>query len=305
MTTQPPQQSPQTLPFMAGATDMSRPWPHSTASYLDVSHVPARNHFYNTTYNTGGVSAEYQTPATTEPWRTRNANLVGPAYVSPYPDSWQSCGERVPVSVSGNPAWQQSSPGFADYQQISPSRSDGSSSTHLSSVPSPYANQIPFIKAEEYSNSAPYNTQYSLDHGLHNQSSFAGSEHYTTDPTVPRKPFHPSMVSTAHHPEDVKYTYDSDQSYDTESLSLGSGPRMLNPDFSPRRGFATPEAATCQCDVCGKQFHRTNNLLTHKQTHDPERSHPHKCTVPDCGRGFVRKTDLVRHEQSVSSFVTR
>lgn len=66
-----------------------------------------------------------------------------------------------------------------------------------------------------------------------------------------------------------------------------------------KRGFTTVENSTCQCTVCGKLFQRVYNLKAHMETHDPDRDLPHACRYPACERKFVRRTDLVRHEQSV------
>lgn len=68
-----------------------------------------------------------------------------------------------------------------------------------------------------------------------------------------------------------------------------------------KRGFTTVENSTCQCEVCGRLFQRMYNLKAHMETHDPDREQPHACRYPGCERRFVRRTDLMRHEQSVSS----
>lgn len=66
-----------------------------------------------------------------------------------------------------------------------------------------------------------------------------------------------------------------------------------------KRGYTTPDNSTCCCDQCGKLFQRSYNLKAHMDTHDPHRDQPHVCQYPECTRRFVRRTDLVRHEQSV------
>lgn len=70
----------------------------------------------------------------------------------------------------------------------------------------------------------------------------------------------------------------------------------------PKRGYTSIENASCQCEQCGKLFQRTFNLRAHMETHDPHRTQPHQCQFPKCEKRFVRRTDLARHEQSVSSF---
>ena len=66
-----------------------------------------------------------------------------------------------------------------------------------------------------------------------------------------------------------------------------------------KRGYTSVENAKYHCEQCGKLFQRSYNLKAHMATHDPLRSHPHPCQHTDCERTFIRRTDLVRHEQSV------
>lgn len=68
-----------------------------------------------------------------------------------------------------------------------------------------------------------------------------------------------------------------------------------------KRSYTTEETAKCYCKTCGKLFRRIYNLNAHLDTHLESRPHPHQCTQPGCGKRFVRKTDLIRHEQSVCS----
>jgi hypothetical protein len=67
-----------------------------------------------------------------------------------------------------------------------------------------------------------------------------------------------------------------------------------------RRNPTTPENANFSCQICGRLFQRSYNLKSHLQTHNPTRPHPNHCPYPGCERRFVRRTDLLRHEQSVS-----
>ncbi|GAB7343206.1 hypothetical protein MBLNU457_1271t1 [Dothideomycetes sp. NU457] len=66
-----------------------------------------------------------------------------------------------------------------------------------------------------------------------------------------------------------------------------------------KRSYTTEATAKCRCDLCGKLFQRTYNLKAHQDTHNPARKVPFECSVPDCNKKFVRRTDLERHFQSV------
>jgi hypothetical protein len=68
-----------------------------------------------------------------------------------------------------------------------------------------------------------------------------------------------------------------------------------------KRVHTKPSQATCSCEKCGKPFQRAYNLKAHMETHDRSRPHPHGCEYYGCEKRFVRRTDLQRHEQSVSS----
>ncbi|KAL1955445.1 hypothetical protein VTO42DRAFT_8538 [Malbranchea cinnamomea] len=65
------------------------------------------------------------------------------------------------------------------------------------------------------------------------------------------------------------------------------------------RKRATPATAKYQCEKCGMTFTRNSNCKSHMKIHDPNRKYPHKCTLENCTKKFSRKTDLVRHIDSV------
>lgn len=72
----------------------------------------------------------------------------------------------------------------------------------------------------------------------------------------------------------------------------------------PRRAtrrLTTREEANFECDVkgCGKLFSRSYNFKAHMDTHDENREYPFPCQDGECDKKFVRKTDLLRHHQSV------
>ncbi|KAI9846548.1 MAG: hypothetical protein M1838_001244 [Thelocarpon superellum] len=66
-----------------------------------------------------------------------------------------------------------------------------------------------------------------------------------------------------------------------------------------KRRLTTAADATHTCHVCGKLFGRSYNFKAHMETHDPGRVYAHPCQVQHCDKKFVRKTDLMRHHQSV------
>jgi hypothetical protein len=66
------------------------------------------------------------------------------------------------------------------------------------------------------------------------------------------------------------------------------------------RRHTDPANATYRCHFCtDKGFARRYNYNQHMLTHDATRKKDNICPVPGCGKEFVRKTDLSRHDQSV------
>ncbi|KAF7192742.1 Cell wall transcription factor ACE2 [Pseudocercospora fuligena] len=98
--------------------------------------------------------------------------------------------------------------------------------------------------------------------------------------------------------EDTKPMADAGSSTPRRALSKEDS-RSPGSDARVKRGYTTHANSTCECDKCGKLFQRSYNLKAHMETHDPEREQPHACPYTDCKRRFVRRTDLIRHEQSV------
>ncbi|EFR01902.1 hypothetical protein MGYG_04902 [Nannizzia gypsea CBS 118893] len=60
-----------------------------------------------------------------------------------------------------------------------------------------------------------------------------------------------------------------------------------------------------ECEQCGRQFTRNSNCRSHMKIHDPNRRYPHKCTIGQCTNKFSRKTDLIRHVDSVHKKLKR
>jgi uncharacterized Zn-finger protein len=66
-----------------------------------------------------------------------------------------------------------------------------------------------------------------------------------------------------------------------------------------KRHLTEPAEAKYECKECGKFFSRVWNYNAHLDTHRLDRPRPHVCPEKDCGKAFVRRTDLTRHTQCV------
>lgn len=71
-------------------------------------------------------------------------------------------------------------------------------------------------------------------------------------------------------------------------------------DGRKKRKYTTQENARLSCQVCGKLFQRKFNQRKHMETHQPTRVRPFTCEYEECNKSFARRTDLARHEKSVS-----
>lgn len=293
--------SAQTYPVHAAAPadqmmGSPRNWQQQNAVYPYVIPEQGRSSYGNNMGSMATMAPSYPTASTAPLAGPSNTHMIKSPYVTPYPDPWNNMYDTVTPMSAEQPGWERSNMGFGGYQQHSPSRSDGSASTQVSSLSSPYTHPSPLIKLEHQPDLSPYGSRFAFENAALQPPISMGT---TTAPIISpqsHRPFTTSLVSYGHPAEDVKYDFDS---YDLESLSLSGDPRMLKSESQSKRGYTTPEEATCSCDICGQSFKRSNNLKTHMQTHATHRSQPHKCEYEDCSRAFGRKTDLVRHEQSV------
>ncbi|KAF1964576.1 hypothetical protein BU23DRAFT_54095 [Bimuria novae-zelandiae CBS 107.79] len=107
--------------------------------------------------------------------------------------------------------------------------------------------------------------------------------------------------------------------YESDSTSAPVGKVELTSDFSPnmrprsshsegnatgtrrrhqRRTKVPVEEAKFKCDICNTGFVRAYNKKTHMARHNPNRAKEHFCDY-DCDMKFERRTDLVRHINSV------
>jgi hypothetical protein len=235
-------------------------------------------------------------PSPQQAWSTQHFPTAGlPGTLAPAATLWDPSQDTGPSPEATRP--------FAN----SPSPSAYSTSTGLSVMSSPYAHsegylatpRSPVIKLEEpleprappggY-NAAPAS---SIDELPIFQSSRSLRPLRLHGPLM-----HVKMEDQdLHHADDVKpyrlrpthrrtYSYEDVRSDSREDRR--------------KRGFTRPEDASCSCRKCGKLFQRSYNLKAHLETHDPHRAQPHECAYPRCHKRFVRRTDLVRHEQSVS-----
>ncbi|KAF1846614.1 uncharacterized protein K460DRAFT_286764 [Cucurbitaria berberidis CBS 394.84] len=86
------------------------------------------------------------------------------------------------------------------------------------------------------------------------------------------------------------------RSRDNSSYTAGGVAR----ERTRNRRHTNPAHAAYRCQLCpDKGFARRYNYNQHMLTHDTYRKKDNICNYPGCGKEFVRKTDLARHDQSV------
>ncbi|KAK0828624.1 hypothetical protein LTS16_009173 [Friedmanniomyces endolithicus] len=214
----------------------------------------------------------------------------------PTVDSWSTISPAATV-------WQSASAAPWMYRP-SPSLSSYSVSPHPSAMSSPaysegHARNVgsPMIKLEEPPESAtpfPNGLQATVSPG--HLYSMGSRESTMRPPTLSWRhdatPFVPSSST------DFKPALSQRRPANRKAFSCNDV-RAIARESRHRREYTKPEEAVCSCQTCGKVFQRHYNLKAHMETHDPSRAQPHECLYPDCDKRFVRRTDLLRHEQSV------
>lgn len=195
----------------------------------------------------------------------------------------------------------------------SPSFSHYSNTSWLSAITSPYARSdshargTPTIKQEEpmtprvpdLHGIPPLEQSSSLtSHAPKYQYSQLREDHTARGTSSPSSSSSSAESSTGSDDFDVKPAVHQQRPTNRRAFS-SDGTRLQEPEERRKRGFTKPENANCHCDQCGKLFQRSYNLKAHLETHDPHRSQPHPCHHHGCNKRFVRRTDLIRHVQSV------
>ncbi|KAH8728727.1 hypothetical protein GQ44DRAFT_575088, partial [Phaeosphaeriaceae sp. PMI808] len=246
-------------------------------------------------------------PQPSESWNRHISTGVSPMMTDAIADPWASGAFDHPVSHSPLP-WASA--------QTSP-RSSLSSYTREMSVYSHEGSEhaFPSVKVE-YSGWAPEMRWGAADSSnMHALSSprlqpltvaperlsadvFSYGNTYGSTPPVPK------LESTS------IYDY-SDREYERAPSEESTGSLHSKPQSNysstsvPRertrnRRHTDPANAAYRCHLCiDKGFARRYNYNQHMLTHDVSRRKDNICPYPQCGKEFVRKTDLARHDQSV------
>lgn len=231
---------------------------------------------------------------------TLTPNLVSAAYDA-YGDYQSTLAPSYPHDLYPTPHAHTQSPSRSP--PLAPSRP-------YSSAPTMVGSMTPRVKcegAEEYSqgmkmshclSSRSTHAGFAVDNGY----SSAGSEYLSDGQSPWRTPnYHqrasvdPEQYYTVAHGSLSPPSSTSLQQQDARRPYGATRPRR-----APRR-LTTREEANFQCEVkgCGKLFSRSYNYKAHLETHDEKREYPFPCTIGECAKKFVRKTDLQRHHQSV------
>lgn len=196
---------------------------------------------------------------------------------------------------------------FRPVYEMSSGHSEYSVSSHASAVasPSPYAHSegyfqtsgSPAIKIEDdysHTSSRAYSVSQSTSPPTRHVDVKPGDVY--SSPQIEGDQLPVTPPPTAKVEEDLKPSPSSSRYPDASRKPLQ---RSSGQDRN-KRGYTTPMNAVCVCDTCGKLFQRLSNLKAHMETHRPDREQPWACQYHECERRFVRKTDMTRHQESVS-----
>jgi hypothetical protein len=245
-------------------------------------------------------------PQPSEAWNGHLSNGVSPLMTETIADPWASGAFDHPVSHSPLP-WAST--------QTSP-RSSLSSYTREMSVYSHEGSEqaFPGIKVE-YSGWAPEMRWGTAD---------AADMHGLPSSRTPSLTVAPDRLNSDVFPYDHSYgatpvaKLEPNPMYDYDNREFERGPSEestsslrsksrsnysstgLPRERTRNRRHTDPANAAYRCHLCmDKGFARRYNYNQHMLTHDVTRKKDNVCPVHGCGKEFVRKTDLARHDQSV------
>jgi len=250
------------------------------------------------------VVQQQLTSATPFIWPSQFAN-TGTPQIYPQPvrlPQWSdgSCDPRSTLMTGTHWDLPQLAPQQVLVYQDSPALSEWAPSSHNSVLSSPYARSdsvlrsagSPKIKLEQGIASPARQISHTPQTAYLEQALIVNPRDLTAQPEQPMK----------HETEDQYDPASVSDNRNSESPIVRSNGRRASASGEERkkRTYTRPDTATCQCEECGKLFQRTYNLRAHMETHDPQRRQPYVCAHDACEKRFVRRTDLLRHEQSVS-----
>lgn len=218
-----------------------------------------------------------------------------------------SCSDNCepPPTVQPSQLWEpfQAAATPVVARDSSPGRSEYSTSSLRSTASSPFVRAenlpravgSPMVKVE----SEPIFSRSPLFHGVTLSHQSASVD--TQDFAVPGATKHDRRLSAAFVTASGSDAGDVKPSLRPAYRRARSAADTGELDYQSRRkrSLTRPENANCACEICGKPFQRCYNLKAHMDTHDANRSMPNKCRFPGCGKRFVRRTDLTRHNESV------
>ncbi|KAK8211979.1 hypothetical protein IWZ01DRAFT_251371 [Phyllosticta capitalensis] len=236
-------------------------------------------------------------PQPSETWTTCLTTSASPAIMEngmrPWADHYPPV-NRSHMASWGQPQYQYASPEYIEGRN-SPDPSDPYMS-HRSSISSTYDHSVYSHDTPE--SFAPRIKAEPLDHWTsedeRRQSMTVSPKHMEVSGYAAGQPY-PAVKNEELFDEGYTMAV-RDKGFRDQRTSAGVN---TNTARTRSRNATTVDNAKYECEICGKLFQRLYNHKSHMETHDPKRAFPHICTANGCERKFVRRTDLVRHEQSV------
>ncbi|CAN9255688.1 unnamed protein product [Alternaria alternata] len=223
--------------------------------------------------------------------------------VSRSPVPWSSAQPSPPTSpplysprAMSSAAYSPSGPKPSAYPDLKMEASSWNSSVHIGygteapvTMSGPPSRQQPLTVAPERLSSNMYPYEHTYPEPV--MSKYEPAPMYSCDGrTYERTPL---MASRS-----------SPQAQIAQTTRYANTASLVNRRRARNRRHTDPAKAAFHCELCPERgFARKYNLRQHMLTHDSYRQRAHICPHPECGKQFVRKTDLARHDQSVHTDV--